>query len=45
MASSSWAAPRELRVSVPTVSQLGDSGNTPSSGSRPGVGLSPTMPQ
>src|SRR5207342_3519652 len=39
------AAPATVAVSVPAWSQLGESGKTPSSGSSPWLGLSPTTPQ
>jgi hypothetical protein len=39
------AAWRQLRVSVPAWSRLSASGNTPSSGTAPKLGFSPTMPQ
>ena len=34
-----------VRVSVPTWSHVGESGNTPSTGTRPNVGFRPTIPQ
>ncbi len=34
-----------MAVSVPALSQVGDSGKTPSSGTSPAVGFSPTTPQ
>ena len=45
MASNIATAPATSAVSVPAWSQLGESGNTPSTGMAPYDGLNPTTPQ